>query len=433
MDSPLGNLISRGEGGYNSYNRGTRGGKILTAQHEIDFSLMTISELQRRQRLPVSDPDRVFAVGKYQIIPSTLQDGVNRLGIDPRERFTPLLQERLFSDYLVRMKRPEVHAYIAGHQSASLHAAQQAICEEWASVDDPDTPGRPYRGYAAHGNRSSIRASEVASALDWMRTSYAEARGQGIQAPEAWRLVTGQTARLAQEQVVRSDQPRQEDAANPVATLLHEGMQGDEVRALQEQLRNLGYRDMDGLELKTDGDFQSRTRHAVQSLQRAHGIAVDGKVGEDTREALRMAARAPQLSHPGHPHQELYRQALHALERLPGMGSWGEVARSNAAASLAFEARVSGLGRIDHVVANVQGTGLFAVQGGLSDPAHRRVYVDREQAARQPVSQSSEQLRIETMATQGRELPHGHAYESLQVRAQQQHVEQRGMRVDMRP
>lgn len=65
---------------------------------------------------------------------------------------------------------------------------------------------------------------------------------------------------------------------------------------------------------------------------------------------------------------------------------------SNAAGTLAFEARVSGLSRIDHVVANRDGSGLFAIQGRMNDPTHHRIYVDRAQAAAQPLEHSTQQI-----------------------------------------
>lgn len=65
MTNPLGDLISRGEGGYNSYNRGTLHGRIVPANQNIDFARMTLDELTRRQALSISSPDKVFAVGKY--------------------------------------------------------------------------------------------------------------------------------------------------------------------------------------------------------------------------------------------------------------------------------------------------------------------------------------------------------------------------------
>lgn len=62
-----------------------------------------------------------------------------------------------------------------------------------------------------------------------------------------------------------------------------------------------------------------------------------------------------------------------------------------AAGQLACESKVSGMRQIDHVVARPDGTGLFAVQGELGDPAAQRTYVDRQQAVSHSVEASSRQ------------------------------------------
>ena len=89
---------------------------------------------------------------------------------------------------------------------------------------------------------------------------------------------------------------------------------------------------------------------------------------------------------------------LTGLEQLgPQAGFRNREELENTAGAMVFEARVSGLTRIDHVVASSNGTGLFAVQGAMNDPAHSRVYMDRAQAAAQPLEQSTRQLQDEAV------------------------------------
>ncbi|WP_152527195.1 XVIPCD domain-containing protein [Xanthomonas cassavae] len=57
------------------------------------------------------------------------------------------------------------------------------------------------------------------------------------------------------------------------------------------------------------------------------------------------------------------------------------------------DASLSGLTRIDHVTPNKAGDGLFIVEGRRDDPAHRRAYVDRDQAAQQTLEQSTQRLQ----------------------------------------
>ena len=68
-----------GKEGYNAYNKGTVGNRMIPSDKPIDFSKMTISEYLRRGNLKKDDPDRLFAVGKYQIIPDTMRDLVKKL------------------------------------------------------------------------------------------------------------------------------------------------------------------------------------------------------------------------------------------------------------------------------------------------------------------------------------------------------------------
>lgn len=189
--------------------------------------------------------------------------------------------------------------------------------------------------------------------------------------------------------------PRDSAAAGAqrLSAPIEQGQRAEAVRSVQRSLISLGYRDANGRPLVVDGDFGPRTRQAVEAFQRDSGLPVDGVVGPRTLGALERAQQTPLLSHPTHPDHALYRQALRGIEQLPASTFRSDVERRNAAATLAFEARVSGASRIDHVVLSQRGDGLFAVHGALGDPAHLRVYADRAQAAGQPVERSTALLR----------------------------------------
>ncbi|WP_119717700.1 VgrG-related protein [Cognatilysobacter tabacisoli] len=186
------------------------------------------------------------------------------------------------------------------------------------------------------------------------------------------------------------------EARGPAGRTLEMGDHGARVRTVQEYLVRLGYGDADGREVVVDGDFGRRTQQAVERFQRDSGRDVDGIVGPRTLAALERGEQQPLLSNPAHPDHGLYRQALRGIEQLPAGTFRSDVERSNAAATLAFEARISGASRIDHVVLGQRGDGLFAVQGALGDPAHLRVYADRIQAAGQPIERSTALLRDES-------------------------------------
>jgi len=209
-------------------------------------------------------------------------------------------------------------------------------------------------------------------------------------------------------------------AAAPAAAgadgVLRQGERGAEVRAMQETLNRLGYRDDQGRPLAADGDFGERSRQAVARFQRENGLREDGVAGPRTLDALREAGprrdETSLISNPNHPDNRMYRQALEGLERLgPDAGFRTPQERERAAATLTYEARMSGLKEINHVVQNVNGNGVFAVQGGLNDPAHHRVYADKQQAMSQSVEQTSQQMRQDVPQQQLQQAPDSQAQE----------------------
>ena len=268
--NPLGALIASGEGGYGSFNRG-RAGDANGAT--IDFSQMTVGEVMRRQGLPNGHPDELFAVGKYQMIPGTMSETVERLGIDRNERFTPQLQERMFADYLIDEKRPQVRAYITGETSGpeGLQAAQLALAREFASIADPRTGRSVYDGDSA-GNSASISADQVGRALNQMRGQYQENVRAGASPSEAYRALSGDPT-----------QPFVDRPLDPLSDgVLNRGDRGAKVEELQRALTERGF-DTRG----TDGVFGQNTENAVRAFQTANNLSpVDGIVGANTARAL---------------------------------------------------------------------------------------------------------------------------------------------------
>ncbi|MCT8358750.1 peptidoglycan-binding protein [Xanthomonas citri] len=189
------------------------------------------------------------------------------------------------------------------------------------------------------------------------------------------------------------------------------------MKHLQSQLAQLGATGRDGKPLHADGDFGGNTKYAVEQFQREHGLHVDGVVGRQTQAALGQVlsqhtakqaeqtvapaapaqSASPLLSDPRHPDNAMYNGAVSKLEALGERGGFSNRKElEQAAGQIVFEAKVSGLQRIDHVVPNKSGDGFFAVQGEMTDPAMRRVFVDRDQAQNQPLEQSSRQAAEES-------------------------------------
>ncbi|WP_175920389.1 mannosyl-glycoprotein endo-beta-N-acetylglucosamidase [Burkholderia pyrrocinia] len=160
-DTAFGHLIARGEGDYNSVNRGARGGYRAGTEN---LEGMTLAQVMAAQRA-----GQFNAAGRYQIIGSTLAEAARGLKLNGDEMFDRKLQDRIFEQYLVRNKRRAIADYVEG-RSDDLRGALRAASREWASVADPDT-GRSY--YAGKGNnRASITAAEMEAALRNTRATY---------------------------------------------------------------------------------------------------------------------------------------------------------------------------------------------------------------------------------------------------------------------
>lgn len=230
--------------------------------------------------------------------------------------------------------------------------------------------------------------------------------------------------RIDLERLAAMGTPQSGRRAAAADGVLRQGEAGAEIKLLQQRLNRLGFGDEDGRALATDGRFGPGTRHAVEAFQREHRLNEDGVAGRATLRALKDAVAAAEevwperpdrghladvaavpvrgdgisagasLSDAAHPDHAMYRQALAGLEQLgSSAGLAGREQVERAAAVMVYEARVSGLARIDHVVLSADGTRVFAVEGDLRDPGHRRVVADRGQVAGESVEAVSRALQ----------------------------------------
>lgn len=181
-------IIQGGESGtvgYNAYNRGTLNGRILGALEHRELVNMTIGEIKADQQRGHDDPQRLFAVGKYQMIPTTLAEGTAALNISDDTKYSASIQELLFSDYLLGRKRPAIRAYIQG--SGSAYNAQVAGAQEWASIACPPGHKKAGNSYYGDGNHASITAEAFLTALDEAKETYRNNIESGMAADEAYR------------------------------------------------------------------------------------------------------------------------------------------------------------------------------------------------------------------------------------------------------
>lgn len=161
-------FISKGEGKYSSSNRGTKNDDIIGATHETmingtPLTEATIGDIKQAQR------EGLFAVGRYQFIPSTLRIVVDQLGIPDDAVFTPELQDRMGLQLLMGSKRPKLAAFLRG-EDVPVDTAMLEFAKEWASVPDPRT-GKSYYG---NGNKALHTVEETKAILESAREVFSK-------------------------------------------------------------------------------------------------------------------------------------------------------------------------------------------------------------------------------------------------------------------
>ncbi len=161
--------ISRTEGSYGAYNRGKAGDTIVP---QIDITKLTIGQIMQMQA-----SGKMFAVGKYQMIPATLKEAINnkKIGLKESDVFSPQNQEKLFM-YLL-YKRPSLMSYIEG-KSDDIDAAVNDLAKEFASL--PTTSGKGYYDGDKAGNKASggtERVDKIKEILKNLRSSLSSSGG----------------------------------------------------------------------------------------------------------------------------------------------------------------------------------------------------------------------------------------------------------------
>lgn len=160
-------FISKGEGGYNSSNRGTVDNKIVgstnsTVLNGRPLEENTIGEIMKAQA------GGLFAVGRYQFIPSTFKMVVDQLGLPEDAVFTPEVQDQMGLQLLLGTKRPKLAAYLRG-EDVDINTAMGEFAREWASVPDPST-GKSF--YAGTGNKALHSVEETQAILETARQAF---------------------------------------------------------------------------------------------------------------------------------------------------------------------------------------------------------------------------------------------------------------------
>ena len=133
----LASVIHLGESrkrGYQDYNRGSSR-RCNKSRKNLHFTKWTMKQIRGAQSLAKCNRKRLFAVGAWQIIPSTMSKAVSSMGIKDNSRLTPALQNSIFVNFLTKRKRPSIYKYVVGR--GDLKKAGLGVSLEWASMQSP--------------------------------------------------------------------------------------------------------------------------------------------------------------------------------------------------------------------------------------------------------------------------------------------------------
>jgi muramidase (phage lysozyme) len=124
--SEFGNLIAKKESSdnYNICNK-TKGG--LKVVNDVDVINTKISDIVKKQK----NRD-IFAVGRYQLIPATLNAAIESLGLDLSSNLNAEIQDQIFDEYLIKVKRPNIYNYL--EKDGDVSDAMYDSAKEWASI-----------------------------------------------------------------------------------------------------------------------------------------------------------------------------------------------------------------------------------------------------------------------------------------------------------
>lgn len=138
----LRSLIARAEAGAKGYDAVQYGADILPDRPPTSLTLQEIFNWIDET------PGQPHAIGRYQFIPPTLHRLVKRLGINPKARFTPRVQDQL-ADLL--FQEAGLQRFLVGEMERQVF--MNNLAKIWAGLPN-DTGKSHYHGYA--GNKATM-------------------------------------------------------------------------------------------------------------------------------------------------------------------------------------------------------------------------------------------------------------------------------------
>lgn len=135
-------LIQEAESRADGYDAVQFGARIKPAKRPTQMTLAEIFEW-------IDDtPGQPHAIGRYQFIPKTLRRVVDKTGVKPTDRFSPMVQDKLAD---VLLAEAGLHRFRSG--TLGRQGFMNNLAKIWAGL--PNSSGKShYHGYA--GNKASV-------------------------------------------------------------------------------------------------------------------------------------------------------------------------------------------------------------------------------------------------------------------------------------
>jgi hypothetical protein len=153
INNNLLNMIGSAEGGSMGYDAANRGKAGDTPGGIPGLSNMTISDIMQLQK-----DKKLFAAGRYQIIPSTLEGLIDNkygnIGVTKNDVFSPEIQDKMVQALIDHRLK------VAGNDPVKQ---QLELSKEFAAIANPSTGKSFYEGKG--NNRASISTEKIQSAL----------------------------------------------------------------------------------------------------------------------------------------------------------------------------------------------------------------------------------------------------------------------------
>jgi hypothetical protein len=169
----IGDIIAHGEGGYESYNTGTKGVKNDKVGHSFlhpaagTVTGKTINQILATESLSGNDVNRFFATGKYQTIFPTLKTAKTSMKLSGNEKYDAAMQERVFREYLIYKAGGGVLGRFVVDGKGTVDDAQHAAAKEWASIASPNgykiKDGRTSNGSLSYHESAANHANKTST------------------------------------------------------------------------------------------------------------------------------------------------------------------------------------------------------------------------------------------------------------------------------